>query len=421
MFMIRYAFIILMRNKLRAFLTVLGIMIGIFAVISVVSVGTGVRKTMSSTFESIGRGIINVNVNFKANEPIQDRDFLDLTDYEIIRKSSNAKYVTPSIDWYSFMKPKTIGEEKDEKENIKLEAANESIINIRNLEIVYGRSLLSSDNTTKNLVCVIDNILALKYYGKENAVGEKLKFNKFYQGSNEQVEFSIVGIYRNPNEQFKGSWLKTGFQRFNQIPIIYMPILTFKSIWPWYIFKYNLKYIVQVKDDLLIEDAVDKILNAIYFKKGNSKNKYIVAKVFSNQMLERIDNTLGQMTNFIVLVALISLIVGGIGIMNIMLVSVTERTREIGIRKAIGAKNRDILFQFLIEAIILTLIGALIGLLFGYLGALGLAMLIGSDPYISIFASLISLISSVVLGVAFGLYPALKASKLNPVDALRYE
>lgn len=420
MFMIRYAFIILMRNKLRAFLTVLGIMIGIFAVISVVSVGTGVRKTMSSTFESIGRGIINVNVNFKTTDTMQEKDFLDLNDQEIIKNSSNAKYVTPSLDWFTFMKSKSLAEE-DGREDIKIEAANESIINIRNLEILYGRAFLSSDNKNKNLVCIVDNIFALNHFGKEDAIGEKIKFNKMYYGSNDQIELSIVGVYKNPNEQFKGSWLKTGFRRLNQLPIIYMPILTFKSMWPWYIFKYNLKYIVQVKDDLLIEDAVEKILNALHFKKNSSKNKYIVAKVFSNQMLERIDNTLGQMTSFIVLVALISLVVGGIGIMNIMLVSVTERTKEIGIRKAIGAKNRDILFQFLIEAVILTLVGALIGLLFGYLGALALASLIGSDPYISIFASLISLVFSIILGIAFGLYPAIKASKLNPVDALRYE
>ena len=270
--------------------------------------------------------------------------------------------------------------------------------------MMYGTFLTESSLKSKNRVIVIDNVLAKKVFNKEDVVGEQIKLT--IRGK--EKDFNIIGVYENTSES-------NTKQSQNYSATAYTPITVIDLLLPNF---YVSQYEATVKDINKIDEISDNVIKLLSIKHRNN-NKYNVESVM--ERMESINSILSTLTIFISFVAGISLFVGGIGVMNIMLVSVTERTKEIGICKSIGASNNHIMFQFIIEAIILCSVGGILGIVGGYAASYIIGGLVNVTPYIPLLTVFIAFGISTLIGVVFGVFPAKKAAELNPIDALRYE
>lgn len=399
-------------NKMRTFLTTLGIIIGISAVIIITSLGAGLQKAMTDQFEQMGVTTINIMVGGGRNAKVTSKDLLTLSDVDVIKESEDVKYVSPTYQGRGTSTIKLL--DPKETNQCQIQGVTSDYYYINNSTLLYGHYISEADVTARSKVVVINDTTAQKVFGYENAVGEKVSI-KTRLGTQ---KYTVIGVLKNPNAEIETKYGASYSEN------IIMPISTLMGL-------YGEKTVngitVNVKDKDNVTQAAENIVNLIEKAHDNEgKNIYYVNNPSS--MLEQINSTLTMVTMFIGFVAGISLLVGGIGVMNIMMVTVTERTKEIGIRKSIGARNTDIRVQFIVEAIILTSIGGILGIVFGVFGGKSIANLIPEDIFGVALTSVISLkavlfafgISSVI-GIVFGVYPANKAAKLDPIDALRYE
>lgn len=391
-------------NKMRSFLTMLGIIIGIASVIAIVSLGQGSQAKIGSEFEKFGANRVIFWMNWNANPKYRDR--FDDGDIEEIKRAFNddIKAISPNFN--------ISGKANKGRETatVTLYGVNEDYNKIESIDIVEGRFLLTSDIKGKRSVGVIDKELAMKIFKRTDVIGEKILVDTGYS----KISFTIVGIYESQASSFEKL-----AERFGQeIPTnIYLPVTYLKKL------GYGDRYWaieVNMADSSKIEKVSKDIIKLVERRHRNSGNDYYRSQSAKQQM-QIMDNVLGILSKVVGAIAAISLLVGGIGVMNIMLVSVTERTREIGIRKAIGARRKDILMQFLVEAMIISGIGGLIGTILGLIIANIVAVSMGLPPTVSIVTVLIAVLFSAGVGIFFGIYPANKAAKLDPIEALRYE
>ena len=273
--------------------------------------------------------------------------------------------------------------------------------------MIDGRYLMDTDVKGKRSVAIVDKEMALDVFGRTNVLGESI--NVELGGSN--VSLVIVGIYEKPKSTLQNMGGKSPTN-------IFVPFTTLEKIMSMGDRIWDIQ--MSIKKGVDIDSITKKMIRLIERRHDNEgENKYILETAEGE--LESINKITGIITLVIGAIAAISLLVGGIGVMNIMFVSVTERTREIGIRKAIGAKRRDILLQFLIESVIVSGIGGIIGTIIGLGLAFAVSSFIKIPPSVSIRTIIIAWIFSAGVGIFFGIYPANKASKLDPIDALRYE
>ena len=391
-------------NKLRSVLTVLGIMVGVASVIAVVSLVQGLQYKISADLESVGSTFIRVipDVGVQTNPFLQKIPQLTYDDAIAVRRGATAvKEFTPLFLATAGLK---FG---DAHHDTTLIAANDSYQEVVNQWVQHGRFFTPVDDEAKKRVTVLGAGIPKKL-GLEDPIGKVIQING--QG------FTIVGVMEKRGASITG----------DPDDIIFIPFTTAAAIYGQDQMN-HLPLALQVRrreDTDLAKQQVRDILRARHhLKKGQPDDFQITTQ---EELMKTISGVLLNVSLIMAAVVGIALLVGGIGIMNIMLVSVTERTREIGIRKSIGARRGDVLLQFLIEAIVLSGLGGAVGVAGGYVLAnaarLGLKRFVDLPPvHTPVWAILLAFTFCAFLGILFGIYPAAKASKLDPIEALRYE
>lgn len=400
---LRIAINSLKANKLRTLLSMLGIIIGVGAVIAIVSIGSGAREQITARISDLGSNVINIlpgtsrGWGGRVSSSSVDIFTLDLVDY-LERLSPSVKKVVPIAQGSGLL----IKEDVNIKANII--GTNSDYPEVNNYNLAQGQFINDDDiNTTRNII-VLGSGIAEDLFGTTNPLGEKIKVH--YQ--NWDYLFTVTGVMEE-----KGGGL-TG----NPDDQAYIPITTYmKKLSNSRFVSY---YMAQAKSSKEASAAVGEIeYFLVKYLEDEDKEKFNL--ISQDQILETVSSVTASLSLMLGGIAAISLLVGGIGIMNIMLVSVTERTREIGIRKALGAKKKNIMSQFLIEALSLSGLGGMIGIFLGWLGAYFIAQA-GKWPLVITLSSVLMAFGfAVAIGLFFGLYPAMKAAKMDPVEALRYE
>ncbi len=389
-------------NKMRAFLTMLGIIIGVGSVIGISSIGSSVQSAMQKEFDTIGANLGSVGIDWAKHESEPD-DFFSAEDVERVKEHFKGKII--------YMVPDGVMKKEDKEVNgskyqLTVNGVDRGFLDVsKDVKLLDGRMITAEDVESQNDVVVIDEALARKVTGSKDVIGQKLEL----EIDNVLYDMTIVGV----TKQEVSAFSKTLGIKDSSIPV-YIPYTIFdlSSNYSGYITFYHNPDLPQ---DKIVREVKD------YVTQFKQRADSVYKSESSKQVMDKVNGVLAMLSLAIGAIAGISLLVGGIGIMNIMLVSVTERTREIGIRKALGAKTGNILFQFLIESSILSLIGGSIGILLGVgIGNIGVQFAkvsLSINPLVIIGA----LIFSSLVGMFFGLYPAKRAAKLDPIEALRYE
>ncbi len=400
---IKIALMNIKTNKGRSALTMLGIIIGIASVIMIISIGNGVRSSVNEELENMGGGLIAIYTNGDVEG--NDVAFTE-EDFALIKEK--VEHVKGATAQYSYYGATARGRKGDfmailNGGNTALQYA------IGNEPIVRGRYFSDSECEAASMVCVINESSARSLFGTTDVVGMSFELSLW----DVSQDVRIVGIRQDTPAGIISAMSGGGYLQ------VEMPLAAMASGFGFWIGEFENLYVVAESSEYVTQVATDTInlLENRYNVRGENK---IMMESFADYSAQY-DQILGMLTLFISFVAAISLLVGGIGVMNIMLVSVTERTREIGIRKSLGARTKSILLQFLAEAGIITLIGGLIGIVLGALGARAVCSAMGFAAQINISTVLIAAAFSSGVGIFFGIYPARKAAKLSPIEALRHE
>lgn len=374
-------------NKMRSILTMLGVIIGVAAVIVLVSIGQGATKSVTEGIQGLGSNLISISL--RRNQTSATLSYEEVMAWE---DREGVAGVSPVITGNVSLKY------GNKKYDTSMEGTNAEYEQVRNTKVQAGRFILPIDLTFRQKVALLGTTVVDELFGQANPIGQTVKING--------VNFKVVGVLEEKGAASFGS---------NDDRVI-IPFTTAQRLTGT---RGVQSVYVQADSPDSVDSVVAQLDNFLYRKTNKNTDAYRV----NNQadMLSTVNQVTGVLTLMLGGIAGISLVVGGIGIMNIMLVTVTERTREIGVRKAIGAKRRDILRQFLIEAVVVSGSGGIIGILFGFLLSAVVGSLMSIDTSVSPQIVGISFGFSVLVGILFGLYPANKAAKLNPIEALRFE
>lgn len=400
---IKIALMNIKSNKGRSALTMLGIIIGISSVIMVISIGDGVRGEVNDELDSMGNGLIGIYVDstIKDNTVRFTEDDFSM----LLEKVPHVKAVSPvSGAWGTADGPKGNFEATVTAGSEGLEYYNQSG------PVVKGKYYSKGDYDSGNKVCVLTESSAVYMFGTTDVIG--MSFDLTLYGITQ--ELTVVGI----REDNTSALVNMGGGGYKYVQIE-MPLSVLANSYNFWFEDFEQFYVFAESNEYVTEVA-KKCVSMLENKYNVRGEGQIMVQSFQD-VAAQYDSILGVITVFISFVAAISLLVGGIGVMNIMLVSVTERTREIGIRKSLGARTGSILMQFLAEAAIITLMGGLIGILLGVLGAHAVCSAIGFSASIKTTTVITATIFSSAVGIFFGIYPARKAARLSPIEALRHE
>ncbi|MET4694242.1 ABC transporter permease [Endozoicomonas lisbonensis] len=393
-------------HKLRSFLTMLGIIIGVSSVVVMMGLGGGAQKQVEAQLDSMGTNMLLVRGPSR-----QDRGVSQGAGGVATLQQADARFIAEEVQGVSYAAPWISGSVQVVSGNsnwsTRVNGITADFLYIHNWQLAYDQQIDQLEFRTNGKDVIIGSTVAEELFGRDNPLGQQIRINK--------VPFTVQGVLESKGEDARGS---------DQDDIMMVPIQTARrslfgtrrglptavdSIWV---------QVAELDDMEWVGGEINALLEQRYRIKPGSAGFRIT------NMTERLKMRAeaGQVFNSLLAgVACVSLLVGGIGIMNIMLVSVTERTREIGVRLALGARQADVLAQFLIEAIVLCGIGGLLGIGVAVIGLFGAEYLTGLPVYIEWWISIVSVLFSALIGLFFGFYPARKASRLNPVDALRYD
>lgn len=401
---IKIALMNIKSNKGRSALTMLGIIIGISSVIMIISIGNGVRGSVNDELENMGGGLIAIYTN--DNEEGNDVKFTEEDFALITEKVEHVKGATVQYGYYGA----TARGCKGADFSAVLNGGNTALqYAIGKEPIVRGRYFSQSECDAASMVCVISESAARSLFGTTDVVGMTFEMTLW----DVSQDLRIVGIRQDTPAGIIATMNGGGYLQ------VEMPLTAMAAGYGLWIGEFTQLYVVAESSEYVTQVAADtiRLLENRYNVRGENK---ILMESFAD-FSAQFDQIIGMLTLFISFVAAISLLVGGIGVMNIMLVSVTERTREIGIRKSLGARTKSILLQFLAEAGIITLIGGLVGILLGVLSAKVICGFMGYTAQIDAPTVIIAAAFSSGVGIFFGIYPARKAAKLSPIEALRHE
>ncbi len=393
--LIKAAYADFKRNKVRTFLTSLGITIGVLSVVMLIALGLGLKNYLKETFENLGANMIVImpgsgfggeGAGFAGAFVGGGVDF-DEKDVSSLRRIANVKYVVPVFFKSSLVKSGS------NEEYLYVEGTNSDLFGLMNTELIEGEIFSKSDVQARAKVAVIGERAAVNLFGGvEDVVGRTVRFDN--------LRFKIIGVIENTGDQ----------EQDNSVIIPYKT--TFGSMNPdktfWTIY-------LGVEDEDNVEAVKAKAEEVL--SKRYEEDDFSVTD--QSELLSTVNQIFNVVNGVLIAIGSISLLVGGIGIMNIMYATVTERTKEVGIRRAVGATERDILLQFLTESVILSVFGGLLGLLLATLIVLGIRTVFPAA--INLLAVIITFVVSSAIGIFFGVFPARRAAKLPPIEAIRYE
>jgi putative ABC transport system permease protein len=389
-------------NKMRSLLTMLGIIIGVGAVIALVSVGMGVRSNVTSSIASLGSNMLIVSPGSSNRGGVRgaagSMQTLKYDDAKAIKdKIKNIDFVSPSVS----SSYQIVYGNNNWKTSVQ--GVTPEFMSIRSLTIGYGSFVSTDDMNKRNRVAVIGTTVASNLFAKDNPVGKNIRINN--------QPYKVIGLLESKGQSSVGQ---------DQDDVIYIPLTTAQErmLGITYVQSINVQVSSQEKMEQ-VQAEIENLLRSRHHIVAGKDDDFHVRNLTS--LMETVSQSTSMLTLLLGAIAGISLIVGGIGIMNIMMVSVTERTREIGIRKALGATFMNIMTQFLIESMVIGIIGGIIGIVFGCAASKIIAQLGDFTTVITITPIIVSFIFSVGIGLFFGIYPARKAAKLDPIEALRYE
>ena len=391
----------LIANKLRSLLTMLGIIIGVAAVIALVSIGNGVKQDIEDSISSLGSNLLVVLPGAPrtpgARSSQGSMKSLKISDYEAIAKLEGVKAASPMTNG-SYV---VIYQNKNWTTSVA--GVNSNFQDVNNWTMTSGRFFSDKNVQNRERVAVVGQTVVKNLFADEDPVGKEIRVKN--------IPFRVIGVLKSKGNGTMGN---------DQDDTVLIPYTT--SMERVEGIDYLRRVYVVAKDDGGIDRLqadIENLLRVRHNIKDTNLDDFNIQNMKS--IMETVAQTTGTFTLFLGAVAAISLVVGGIGIMNIMLVSVTERTREIGIRKALGATYSVIVTQFLIEAVVISLMGGIIGIILGIGSSKLIGMASGMSTVISIPTIGMSFAFSMAIGLIFGIYPARKAAKLNPIDALHYE
>jgi putative ABC transport system permease protein len=409
---LRMAMDTLRSNKLRSALTIIGVIIGVVTVMLISSIISGIQVGFEKEIESFGTRSIflyKFDIGIRTSAPTREermRKPLTMDDSDAISKLPAVEVSVPFLDIsnsYFGQKLLVTGKNGKTSSAVQLNGTFPEIEKSDTEVLVDGRWFSNTENEDKAMVCVVGDSVVENYFPYETPIGKTLEI-----GGN---EFTVIGTLQKREQLFGG-----GGGNNDQSNIIYMPMGAALRLKPYA----DDLFILSVAKPERIQDAKNQIEDLLRVRRKvpfGEPNNFGMETAAS--IIEQFNSIIAMTAIAMVVISSVGLMIGGIGVMNIMLVSVTERTREIGIRKAIGAKKTDILLQFLIEAATLTGIGGLIGLFIGWLLTFLVRLIMPS--YVPLWAPILGFCASVGIGLVFGLFPAWKAARLDPIESLRYE
>ena len=391
----------LIANKMRSILTMLGIIIGVAAVIALVSIGNGVKQDIQNSISSLGSNLLMVMPGAPRTPGVRPSQgsmkSLKVSDYQAISKLDGVKAASP----YTANSYVTIYQSKNWTTTVSGVSSNFQDVN--NWTMSEGRFISSKNVENRERVAVVGQTVVKNLFAGDDPVGKEIRVKN--------IPFRVIGVLNSKGNGTMGN---------DQDDVIFIPYTTAMERVEGVDYL-RMVYVVASDDNGIdrLQSDIENLLRVRHGIKDTNLDDFNIQNMKS--IMETMEQTTGTLTLFLGAVAAISLVVGGIGIMNIMLVSVTERTREIGIRKALGATYFVIVTQFLIEAVVISLMGGLIGIALGIGASKLIGLASGMSTVISVPTIVLSFAFSMAIGLVFGIYPARKAAKLNPIDALHYE
>ena len=391
----------LIANKMRSILTMLGIIIGVAAVIALVSIGNGVKQDIQNSISSLGSNLLMVMPGAPRTPGVRPSQgsmkSLKVSDYQAISKLDGVKAASP----YTANSYVTIYQSKNWTTTVSGVSSNFQDVN--NWTMAEGRFISSKNVENRERVAVVGQTVVKNLFAGEDPVGKEIRVKN--------IPFRVIGVLNSKGNGTMGN---------DQDDAIFIPYTTAMERVEGVDYL-RMVYVVANDDNGIdrLQSDIENLLRVRHSIKDTNLDDFNIQNMKS--IMETMEQTTGTLTLFLGAVAAISLVVGGIGIMNIMLVSVTERTREIGTRKALGATYFVIVTQFLIEAVVISLMGGLIGIALGIGASKLIGLASGMSTVISVPTIVLSFAFSMAIGLVFGIYPARKAAKLNPIDALHYE